>query len=227
MARRTVRIDIRNVWCVDNDDEIGIAERDELYFLIAGVMPDGSTFKRCTKTQEGVDEDEWAFREGVVMAQAELEQGALLEAVAVLMERDGGSPQDLLGVLGQAVETTLSTGSIEAALVETALDFGVKQVLERGGDDVLGAVRIRVTNVEGEIRKVLTPLKRTKIGGHGALKSLSKSGMTVRTEMYHNAAANNVVHYLTSFNVRDVARVSAAHPEGMPFTWALANGRAY
>jgi hypothetical protein len=218
---------MRNVYCVDNDDEIGLFEKDELYFLFSGTYPGGKPFKRQTAIVEGVDEDDWVFKKGEVIIQSKIDDGQFLEAVAVLVEHDAGKPKKLLDILASGVENISETGDILGGLVITALETGVHQVFERGGDDILGAVRIRVSNVNGELRKELVPLKQTKIGGYKKIGALSKTKMTLRTEMYHKAAANNIVRYIVSFNVRDMERISNAHPEGEPLLWSIAGGKAY
>ena len=205
---RNVRIDLQELRCINNDDEIGIAEQDEVYVKTLVRVGNGKAVIGKFGTWNDVGDGDaivdagFSEHKNLRLAQAALKPGEALEMVVLVMEKDQGPPKDFDKVLTE-VGVGYFFGAHGPVIALNVLQDAHRRILGRGDDDLLGSFMIRVWNRNGNIEKELIPMKRAKLNGHGDKKTLSKSGKTIRMRLRHNQDANTV-DYFVGVQVRDL-----------------------
>lgn len=184
-----VKVDLRSLLCINNSDEFGIAETDEVLvfhrsFTEGAHLPEWSRFRK-----ENVDDKEWAIKASkpLTLWHGNLAPGASLIVQCIVAEEGGGGlPGDILAMLG--------------GLVGPGIDIAVKLLAEKNAD-YIGGFQIKLSMSDKTLLKSLQCQQRSKVAGYKEWGHLSKTGQTLRVRMRHTLPVDNVVDYHASINV--------------------------
>jgi hypothetical protein len=217
----TVRVDLYELYCQNQSDEIGIAEDDEVY-VIATVFSSatGKTTVRQFPVAEDVDDGAWVIppskkdEHSLRLAQTDIAPGHMIDVLVTLMEQDGGRPKGFEKRLTDIAVAAAVGGELGAvvAAVENLVDALSHAILDRGDDDVLGMFNVRVWNRGGVIEKEVVPLKYGKIRGYKKRSVLSSSKKTLRLFFRQKDEDGSRVEYGAAVQVRNLEGQNKAIP---------------
>lgn len=217
----TIRIDLYELYCQNQSDELGIAEDDEVY-VIATVFSSrtGNTSTRTFPVVEDVDDESWVIppskkdENSLRLMQADLAPGEMVDVLVTLMEQDGGKPKGFdkrLAEIAAAAAVAGEAGAIVAA-VKNGVEALSHAILERGDDDVLGMFNVRVWNRAGDVEKEIVPVKFGKIKGYKKRSMLSSTKKTVRMFFKQKDGDGSMVEYGAGVQVRRIDGRNEALP---------------